>query len=243
MGTILLALAVLPVILLLRYIYKKDKYEKEPLGLLIVAFVGGMFSIPLALTGASMLENIYYSDSVFYSAFFEAALVEEVSKFIILFLLIWWNKNFNEYMDGIVYAAFVGLGFACIENILYVFDGGIGTGIVRALLSVPGHFLFAVAMGYFFALAKFEKKNRGWYLLLSLLVPILFHGLFDYLLMINEHIPEYLSAIILMLFIAGDICLWKVGLKYISRHQESSQFKEPDQPFPNHIDWNAGNKF
>ena len=255
MGTILLALAVLPVILLLRYIYKKDKYEKEPLGLLLLSFVGGMMSIPMVLFLAiPTVESFYYSESVFYSAFVDAAFVEELCKFIVLFVLIWWNKNFNEYMDGIVYAVFVGLGFACIENILYVFGGGIGTGIVRALLSVPGHFLFAVAMGYFFALAKFEKKGRLWYLFLSLFVPILFHGLFDYLLMINDNIPEFLSAIILMLFIAGDIFLWKIGLKYIRRHQESSQFKDinPSNPTPQmpyseapeykHIDWNAGDK-
>lgn len=255
MGAILLVLAVLPVIILLRYIYRQDKFEKEPLGLLLLAFVGGMLSIPMVLYLAiPIVESIYYSDSVFYSAFVDAALVEESCKFIVLFLLIWWNKNFNEYMDGIVYAVFVGLGFACIENILYVFSGGIGTGIVRALLSVPGHFLFAVAMGYFFALAKFEKKGRGWYLLLSLAVPILFHGLFDYLLMINDGIPDYLSAIILVLFIVGDIFLWKIGIKYIRRHQRNSQFK--NQNLVNqvlkslysedgeykHIDWNAGNK-
>ncbi len=256
MGIILLALAVLPVIFLMIYIYRQDKYEKEPLGLLILSFVGGMLSIPMVLYGAiPLVESFFYSESVFYSAFVEAAFVEELCKFIVLFLLIWWNKNFNEYMDGIVYAVFVGLGFACIENILYVFGGGIGTGIVRALLSVPGHFLFAVAMGYFFALAKFEKKGRGWYLLLSLLVPVLFHGLFDYLLMINDYIPPFLSTIILILFIVGDIYLWKIGIKYIRRHQASSQFKDMDpiasvettpyseDPEYKHIDWDAGNKY
>ena len=237
----MLALAVLPVIFLLIYIYQQDKYEKEPFGLLLLSFVGGMLAIPLVLLVAiPLVESVYYSESVFYSAFIEAAFVEELCKFFFLFLFIWWNKNFNEYMDGIVYAVFVGLGFACVENILYVFGGGIGTGIVRALLSVPGHFLFAVAMGYFFALAKFEKKGRGGYLLLSLLVPMLFHGLFDYLLMVNDYIPAFLSAIILILFIVGDIFLWKIGLKYIRRHQENSQFKNTNPV--QQIDWDAGNR-
>ena len=156
MAILLLALSVLPVILLLIYIYRKDKYEKEPIGLLILSCLGGMIAIPLDLALVTLIESMIYSSSTFFSAFFEAGLCEELCKFVILFLIIWWNKNFNEYMDGIVYAVFVGLGFACVENVLYVFEGGIATGIVRALLSVPAHFLFAVVMGYFFSLAKFD---------------------------------------------------------------------------------------
>ena len=82
--------------------------------------------------------------------------------------LIWWDKNFDEYMDGIVYASFIGLGFACVENIMYVFSAsaesfqtGIGTSITRALLSVPAHFLFGVVLGYFLSLAKFQKEKRN----------------------------------------------------------------------------------
>ena len=240
MGIILLALSVLPVIILLVYIYRQDKYEKEPIGLLIRAFIGGMIAIPLDLALVSLINGICYSDTVFYSAFIEAGFCEELCKLIVLFLTIWWNRNFNEYMDGIVYAAFVGLGFACVENILYVFEGGIGTGIVRALLSVPGHFLFAVIMGYFLSMAKFSKKGNFGYLMTALFGAALVHGLFDWLLMIAESIPSALSFIIFGLFLWGDVKLWKIGLKYIRRHQENSQFKEPDFK---QIDWNAGDKF
>lgn len=230
MGIILLALSVLPVILLMVYIYRQDKYEKEPVGLLIRAFVGGMICIPLDLLLVSIINSVWYSETVFYSAFVEAAFCEELCKFLILFLTIWWNKNFNEYMDGIVYAVFVGLGFACIENILYVFQGGVATGIVRALLSVPGHFLFAVVMGYFFSLAKFDKKNRFSYLMLGLFSAVLCHGLFDWLLMITDRINDLLTIAILIVFIIGDIILWKIGIKYIRRHQENSQFKNTGTP-------------
>ena len=239
MSIILLALSVLPVIVLMVYIYRQDKYEKEPLGLLIRAFIGGMIAIPLDLALVSLINGVYYSETVFYSAFIEAGFCEELCKFSILFLTIWWNRNFNEYMDGIVYAAFVGLGFACIENILYVFEGGIGTGIVRALLSVPGHFLFAVIMGYFFSLAKFNKKGRFGYLMGGLFSAVLAHGLFDWLLMITDKVSEYWMIPIFILFIWGDIRLWKIGLKYIRKHQENSQFKEPDYK---QIDWNAADK-
>jgi RsiW-degrading membrane proteinase PrsW (M82 family) len=240
MGIILLTLSVLPVILLMVYIYRQDKYEKEPLGLLIRAFIGGMIAIPLDLALVSLINSIVYSDTVFYSAFIEAGFCEELCKYVILFLTIWWNKNFNEYLDGIVYATFVGLGFACVENILYVFQGGIGTGIVRALLSVPGHFLFAVIMGYFFSMAKFSPKGRFGYLMLGLFGAVLAHGLFDWLLMITDKVSELWMIPIFILFIWGDIKLWKIGLKYIRKHQENSQFKEPDYK---QIDWNAGDKF
>ena len=259
MSIILLALSVLPVILLMVFIYRQDKYEKEPIGLLIRAFIGGMIAIPLDLALVSFINGIFYSETVFYSAFIEAGFCEELCKFVILFLTIWWNRNFNEYMDGIVYAAFVGLGFACVENILYVFQGGVGTGIVRALLSVPGHFLFAVIMGYFFSLAKFNEKGRFGYLMAALFAAVLAHGLFDWMLMITDKKSEIFSVIILIIFILADIKLWKIGLKYIRRHQENSQFKDSDtsntstanpiqNPYSNdpeykHIDWNAGNKF
>ena len=257
MSILLLALSVLPVILLLVFIYRQDKYEKEPLGLLIRAFIGGMIAIPLDLFLVSMVNGIFYSESEFYSAFIEAGFCEELCKFVILFLTIWWNKNFNEYMDGIVYATFVSLGFACVENILYVFQGGVSTGIVRALLSVPGHFLFGVVMGYFFSLAKFSDKSHFGFLLLSLFAAVAAHGLFDWLLMITDYISPLLGLVIFALFIWGDIKLWKIGVKFIRKHQENSQFKTnsynpsdwdmpqrsvSSEPEYKHIDWNAGNK-
>lgn len=257
MSLMLLALSVLPVVLLLVFIYRQDKYEKEPLGLLIRAFIGGMIAIPLDLWIVSLINSVFYSETVFYSAFIEAGFCEELCKFVILFLTIWWNKNFNEYMDGIVYATFVSLGFACVENILYVFQGGVGTGIVRALLSVPGHFLFGVVMGYFFSMAKFNEKSRFLYLLLSLFAPAAIHGLFDWLLMINSYINPLLGLAIFAFFIWGDIKLWKIGVKFIRRHQEQSQFKDNgdnsspwdetqapvlEDPEYKHIDWDAGNK-
>ncbi|MCR5013739.1 MAG: PrsW family intramembrane metalloprotease [Bacteroidales bacterium] len=254
MSILLLALSLLPVVLLLVFIYRQDKYEKEPIWMLVKAFIGGILCIPLDLFLVNAIHYVFYAESVFYSAFIEAGFCEELSKFIILFLAIWWNKNFNEYMDGIVYAAFVGLGFACVENILYVFQAGyesfgagISTGVVRALLSVPGHFLFAVIMGYFFSMAKFSTKGRFGFLLLGFLCPALAHGLFDWLLMINEVIDPLFGTIIFVIFLWGDIKLWKLGVKYIRKHQENSQFKESTKLGSlideyKHIDWNAGDK-
>jgi RsiW-degrading membrane proteinase PrsW (M82 family) len=212
-------------VLLLVYIYRQDKYEKEPLKMLILAFLGGIVSIFLTLFVVSVINRLWCSDTVFYSAFIEAGFPEELCKFIVLFLLIWWNKNFNEYMDGIVYATFVSMGFACIENILYVFSSGFGTGIVRAIISVPGHFLFGVLMGYFLSLAKFSRNGKLGYILLSIFVPAIVHGLFDWLLMVTDEVGILGQLCILILFIIGDIALWIVGIRSIRRHRENSQFK------------------
>lgn len=261
----LLALSVLPVVVLMVYIYLQDKYQKEPIKVLAKAFIGGMLSIPLTLFLVHIINNIYYSETAFYSAFMEAGLPEELSKFTFLFLFIWRNKAFDEYMDGIVYAAFVSLGFACIENIMYVFgssaeslESGVSTGVVRALLSVPGHFLFGVIMGYFFSRAKFNKNGRTINLILSVFCAALAHGIFDWLLMIQDFLSNGLATIIYVVFLWADIKLWKIGLKFIKKQQVLSEnqarvsfdgFPQGDtnhtfenEPEYKHIDWNAGNK-
>ena len=259
---ILFAIAVLPVVILMVFIYRQDKYQKEPVKSLAKAFIGGMMAIPLDIvivTGIdSALGNSAIANTVFFSAFLEAGIPEELSKFLIFMLLIWRDKNFDEYFDGIVYATFIGLGFACIENLEYVFSYGFQTGVVRALLSVPGHFLFGVVMGYFFSMAKFHHNKRGIYLISGLLLAMLAHGLFDWLLMVASVLP-FVGGIIYIVFIWGDIKLWKLGLRYINKQQENSRrqaeanafshgsiFEHRDTDFdPEYkkIDWNAGNKW
>ena len=259
---ILFAIAVLPVVILMVFIYRQDKYQKEPVKSLAKAFIGGMMAIPLDIvivTGIdSALGNSAIANTVFFSAFLEAGIPEELSKFLIFMLLIWRDKNFDEYFDGIVYATFIGLGFACIENLEYVFSYGFQTGVVRALLSVPGHFLFGVVMGYFFSMAKFHHNKRGIYLISGLLLAMLAHGLFDWLLMVASVLP-FVGGIIYIVFIWGDIKLWKLGLRYINKQQENSRrqaeasafshgsiFEHRDTDFDSEykrIDWNAGNRF
>lgn len=261
--SILLAIAVLPVIVLMIFIYRQDKYQKEPIKSLAKAFIGGMMAIPLDIvivTGInSALRNTAIANTVFFSAFLEAGIPEELSKFLIFMLLIWRDKNFDEYFDGIVYATFIGLGFACIENIEYVLSYGFQTGVVRALLSVPGHFLFGVVMGYFLSMAKFQSKRRGFYLISGLLLAMFTHGLFDWLLMVSSSLGPAIGGLIYIVFLWGDIKLWKLGLRYINKQQENSRrqaeasafshgsiFEHRDTDFdPEYkkIDWNAGNKW
>ena len=261
MSLILLGLSILPVIVLMIYIYRQDKYQKEPIKSLSKAFFGGILAIPLDFIIVGAINRIWVSDTVFYCAFWEAGFPEELSKLLIFLIFIWRDKNFDEWFDGIIYATFIGLGFACVENILYVFGaatGSIGaafhTSISRALLSVPAHFLFGVVLGYFLSLAKFKDKFLQ-YTLTGLLLAATCHGLFDWILMISEQLSDGVSAILTLVFYVGDFYLWKLGLKYIRKHQENSRQQAIETQISNtdfsgkdydseykRIDWNAGNR-
>jgi RsiW-degrading membrane proteinase PrsW (M82 family) len=260
---LLFGIAILPVIVLMVYIYHQDKYQKEPIKTLAKAFIGGMLAIALDIlivTGIQYLAgDSAITKTVFFSAFLEAGIPEEFSKFLIFMLFIWRDKNFDEYFDGIVYATFIGLGFACVENIEYVFMFGFGTGVVRALLSVPGHFLFGVVMGYFLSMAKFHPEKRGTYLISGLLLAMIAHGLFDWLLMVSSALGAGLGSILYFVFLWGDFKLWKLGLKYINKQQANSRRQAQEAALQDvekqihsglnydseyrKIDWNAGNKW
>jgi len=259
---ILLGIAILPVAVLMVFIYRQDKYQKEPVKSLAKAFIGGILAIMVDIIIVYGIDSFFgesiFAETVFYQAFLQAGIPEELSKFVIFMILIWRDQNFDEYFDGIVYATFIGLGFACLENIEYVFDYGFGTGVVRALISVPGHFLFGVVLGYFLSMAKFHPEKRKTYLWSGLLLAMFAHGLFDWLLMITEVLSPAISSIIYIVFIWGDIKLWKLGLKYIRKQQENSRKQSKENALHNleeqirtnlnfdseykRIDWNAGNR-
>ena len=222
----LLFISVLPVVILLGYIYIKDKNEREPLGLLLKAFFAGTLVAVIILVW-SVIEGFmgfqltgFAENSAILTSFFQAAIPEEGLKFLFLYWLIWNNKEFNEHFDGIVYAVFVSLGFACVENILYVYSGGFGTGIARALLAVPGHFLFAVIMGYFFSRARFTPMKRKQLMAMALVCPILAHGLYDTLCFAIEMYSDAtgLTSVLNVIFIVFDVKLWQLGLKAIRTH-------------------------
>ena len=257
---ILLSIAILPVAGLLIFIYFQDKYQKEPIKSLLKAFFGGWLAV---LMDIGLVTTIEYSiglfpilpDTVFYDSFLTAAIPEELCKFLIFMIFIWRDKNFDEYFDGIVYATFIGLGFACVENIEYVFKYGFGAGVSRALFAVPGHFLFGVLMGYFLSLAKFTPEKRKKYIFLGLLFAIIAHGLYDWLLMFVDRLSSIgsdfayvVSGIVYQAFLAGDVLLWIFGMKLVRKHQRNSrqQAEENIETVENEfkqIDWDAGNKY
>jgi RsiW-degrading membrane proteinase PrsW (M82 family) len=142
----------------------------------------------------------------FYNAFLVAGFTEELFKFLALYLLIWADKNFNERFDGIVYAVFISLGFAAVENVMYVTQLGVQTGYIRAIVSVPAHALFGIAMGYYFGLAKFYPNKRRRYMFRAFVYPVLLHGVFDFILMLQDYL-------LLLGFIPYVIFLYVSGLK------------------------------
>jgi RsiW-degrading membrane proteinase PrsW (M82 family) len=247
---VLLFLSVLPAALLIIFIYRQDKYQKEPFKSLFKAFFGGMLSVVFTIVTVRIIDYTiglipYLNQTVFYDSFITAGIPEELCKFLVFMIFIWNDKNFDEYFDGIVYASFISLGFATVENIMYVMPGGIGTGIVRALISVPAHFLFGVILGYFLSLAKFNSNKKGRYIIIGLLIAMAAHGLFDWLLMFSDRMGGALSSFIYTFFIAGDVMLWRLGIRLIKKHQNNSLMQAQEVTTENEYDqndWNAGDK-
>lgn len=185
---ILLAAALLPPILLWVYIWRKDS-KPEPVGWLIKAVLYGMvICIPVALLETEIDSILFGVDGnpttlfgTTIQAFFVAALPEEGFKLLALWLVLRKNPYFDEHFDGIIYAVCVGLGFAAVENVFYVFNNAenwITVVLSRSLLAVPGHYAFAVLMGYYYSLYHFvirsSKVRAG-----ILLSPFLAHGVYD----------------------------------------------------------------
>jgi RsiW-degrading membrane proteinase PrsW (M82 family) len=191
---ILLALAVAPGFAICLFIYAMDKYDREPIGLLLKSFLLGMGCVifPLIIQalamGIGMREN---NGTILGTATFAYGIVglsEELAKFLVLLLYAYPKKAFNEPMDGIVYSVLIGMGFATLENIAYVSRFGFSTGVARMFLSVPAHATFAVLMGYYTGLAKFLPQKSESLLLRALLVAVFFHGTFDFFLFLGNNI-------------------------------------------------------
>ncbi len=220
----LILISIIPVIIFLAVIYYRDR-EKEPLSLLMKSFMGGALgSILLSLIIVFLFVEPIFSKGVpdshflksFYIAFFEAAIPEELSKFVFLYIIIWKNKYFDEYYDGIVYAVTISLGFACTENIMYVTDGGVSVGITRALLAIPLHGFMGVFMGYYFSLAKFKKQNH--LLFKGLIVAIIGHGVYDFLIFYGEKMNTNVVFTLFLIFIYFNFRIWELGLNKIQKH-------------------------
>lgn len=218
----LLFISIAPVLIVAMYIYIRDKYEKEPFISLIKALLSGVLIVlPIVfieniLQGfASGLEGI---PKALYNSFAVASFSEEGFKYLAFILLFWNSRNFNEKFDGIVYAVFISLGFAAIENILYVYEGGYQVGILRAVTAVPAHALFGTVMGFHFSNARFYPEKRMKQLLFAFLIPFIWHGLYDFLLLGKK-------GILIIIFIPVVIWFWINGLKKMKELSMASVFR------------------
>ena len=183
--------AVLPAIFLMRYVYKQDRIEKEPLALLgdlvFRGILAALAAIVLELLGESILNSLVEPDNpkyVILLAFIGVAAVEEGTKFFFLYRRTWNDPNFNYRFDAIVYAVFVSLGFAAFENVKYVFNYGLSVALTRAILAVPGHMGFAVFMGIFYGRARLRADMGNRFgckvnLAMGYLSAVILHGIYD----------------------------------------------------------------
>ena len=220
----LLLLAMVPVFVIIFYVYIKDKYEKEPIQFLFYNFLlGAIVSVIITTLLYIIIEiplPLKNHDSVFeqfIKAFFVVGFSEEFSKYIIIRYYAQPHEEYNEPFDGIVYAVMVSMGFAATENIMYVLQGGMEVALIRAFTAVPAHATFAILMGYFMGKAKFSK-NRIVLNLTGLFLAVLFHGAYDFFLFI-DFVPGIWMGAFISLFI-GII----LARKAIKRHQYDSQF-------------------
>jgi len=229
----LLGLAVAPGFAIVLYIYLKDKHEREPLVLLLTSFFFGALStfITLGITVPfNALVELRRGDVVdeFFDAMFKVALIEEFSKFFFVRFILYYNKNFNEPFDGIVYSVMVGMGFATLENIIYVFHSGIQTGILRMFTAVPAHATFAVFMGYFLGRAKFTHHKEVALSVLALASATLFHGAYDYFWFMAD--THGVWAGIWIGSIVALVLGFVLARKAIRIHQQASPFSPANIP-------------
>ena len=189
---VLIAAAVVPAIILMLYVYRSDRLEKEPRSLLLKLVGMGILATFLALVGEwigiKLLGQLQLSPLLrdILLNFFVIGLCEEGSKYLLLKRLTWRSPSFDCRYDGIVYAVFLSLGFALWENISYVVQYGLTTALIRAVTAVPGHASFGVFMGAWYSQAKYmeyvgNEAKSSFYRKLALLVPLVLHGIYDFI--------------------------------------------------------------
>lgn len=223
----LLILAIAPALAFCGYVIHKDRFDKEPRWLIALAFGFGVFSTFPAGISSLIGENYINKDASVINmsiyAFLVVALSEEFAKFFFLRYILFNRKEFNEPLDGIVYAVMIGMGFAAFENILYVSTGGVGVALMRMVTAIPAHAIFAVIMGYYVGLAKFDLTHRAELMRKGLVFPVILHGAYDFFLF-QKSIP--------MLSLLAFVGLWFSGkhILYILRQSSNNSSGNGSQP-------------
>lgn len=214
----ILTAALLPAIFLWLYIWKQDP-QPEPTTWLVKAVLWGIgICIPVAILEMGVEVAFFGSEGqpssligITIQAFFVAALPEETFKLLALWIVLRKNPYFDEHFDGIVYAVCVGLGFAAIENVFYVFseEEWVSVAITRALLAVPGHYAFAILMGYYYSVYHFVNHSTK-IAICILLVPIMAHGVYDSLAM-SGLVNPYIGGVSFFVLVYFCVKMHKVA--------------------------------
>lgn len=231
----LVFLALLPGILIIYYVYRMDKVEKEPWGLIIKLMAFGAASCVPAAIMESFVDGAmpdYPEGSLVYAlsmAFVSAALCEEICKYAFLRFGVWNDPNFGYRFDGIVYGVAVAVGFAVLENVLYVMQGGFYVALMRGVMAVPLHSFCGLFMGVFLGAAKqAQVKGRSPFKFkaMALIVPMMIHGIYDTLAFLGSTA----ASTVLLLFVGIMYFISIRVMKAYSRDDASSAFYGAGEP-------------
>ena len=213
----LILLATIPPLLIVFFVYRNDLYEKEPHKLLISTFILGCVLIIPMIILETLTQMIF--TNVFFFSLLGIALVEEGVKYIALLKYNLPKKDFNEPYDVIIYSLFLTMGFALVENISYVVgneETGFSVAIARMFTAIPMHATCGIVMGYYLGLSKMKTSDKSTNLTLSILLPVLIHGLYNYFLFVDFPLLSLLIVIFGVVY----------ARKAIRLHQEQSPFKK-----------------
>ena len=197
----IISAGVAPALALMSFFYLKDKIT-EPLPLIIRTFIfGGLLVFTIMF-----IQYAFESDQIgnlFIQSFFVVAFLEEFFKWFIFIYVIYQHTQFNTHYDGIVYAVSISLGFATVENVLYLLVNGIEYAFTRALFPVSSHALFGVIMGFYFGKAKMNPENRAGNIVLALFIPIILHGIYNFILGYVTNWALYVIPFMILLWFFG----------------------------------------
>ena len=232
----LLVIAIAPAAALFVFFYARDRHQKEPFGILIKTFILGVLAfIPASVTSLS-LERLtgWHSNTTnllhgFLGALFIVGFVEEGCKYVVVRFYAYHKREFDEPYDGIMYSVAAALGFATVENVLYVISQGAGAGVLRAFLAVPGHAFDGVLMGYFLGLAKFQKTDaRGnWLSGFGFGLAVFAHGIYDFIIFSLDKAPLLLLSLLVLAVLS-----WVVIFKATRNLSDRSPHIHPDLAAP-----------
>ena len=220
----LLIIAIIPAVIIILGIYLSDRHDKEPAKLLFLTYTLGALAVIPSIVVEEVLIKLNVFPGIFgafFNAFIVAGLTEEYFKRLVVLKYPYKTKYFNEKLDGIVYCVFASMGFATVENIIYVayrYTNNPFIGLYRGIFSVPAHAIFGITMGYYLSLSRFDQDLRRKRINMrkSLYMPIIMHGIFDFILMAG--IPQ-----LTLLFVPYVIFLWWINQRKLSAFMYDSR--------------------
>lgn len=209
--------AISPAVAIMTFIYLSKRIELEPLPLIIRMYIIGVIMVfPIMfIQYAFEIENVFHQP--FWKSVFLVGLLEEFAKWFFLLFVAYRHSDFDHHYDGIIYAVAVSLGFASIENIIYLFQNGIEIAMLRAIFPVSSHALFGIIMGYYMGKAKFRTQRSNVCIALGLWVPASLHTMYDYIITVKEMTWIYWITPFM-------IILWVIGFRIIkiaNQHHEN----------------------